>query len=315
MPKPKTDSMSSPAFPPPRQLTMADRDLVTSFLQRHPSELSEFTFTNLFVWQGKRQVYYTVVERHLLFFVDAPEAGSGKKLLFGPIFGPAPADEVLGSVRELIDGATRVPKKLVAPLQQLGFVMHADRNNADYLYATKDLGELRGRRYAKKRNHIKRCLESYRCAYEPITSSNIEECLAMQAEWCRQRGCFDEPGLEGEYNAIMETFANFGELPLIGGAVRLEGSIRAFAIGERLNRDTAVWHFEKAMPDFVGLGQLINQWFALYSLGDFTYVNREQDLGIAGLRQAKESYYPLRLVEKWSSLPPDAPPLPLYCAA
>lgn len=301
-----------------KTLTMTDRDLISSFLGRYPTELSEFTFTNLFVWRGKRPIYFAIVMESLLFFVDAPGQASGdspKKLLFGPIFGPAQAHDVLQTVGTLLAGAVRVPEHLVAPLQEAGFTMYTDRDNADYLYTVKDLADLSGRRYAKKRNHIKRCLQQYRCDYEPISPVNIEECLSMQAEWCRVRGCLEEPGLEGEYRAIMETFDYYDKLHLIGGALRLNSSIKAFAIGERLNDDTAVWHFEKAMPDITGLGQLINQWFAQYSLDEFTFVNREQDLGIAGLRQAKESYYPVRLVEKWTSLPPAAPPLSMYCAS
>ena len=74
--------------------------------------------------------------------------------------------------------------------------------------------------------------------------------------------------------------------------------IQAFALGERLNKSTAVWHFEKALPEINGLSQLVNQWFAKECLAEFEFVNREQDLGIPGLRQAKESYYPDHLVEK-----------------
>ena len=96
----------------------------------------------------------------------------------------------------------------------------------------------------------------------------------------------------------METLQNYREFPLTGGAIRIAGTIEAFAVGERLNPSTAVWHFEKAMPHFHGLGQLINQWFTRENLAEFTYVNREQDLGIPGLRKAKESYFPDHLVEK-----------------
>jgi hypothetical protein len=87
-------------------------------------------------------------------------------------------------------------------------------------------------------------------------------------------------------------------LNLTGGTIRIEGKIEAFTVGEALNPSTAVCHFEKAMPQFQGLAQVINQWFAKNNLGDFAYVNREQDLGIPGLRKAKESYFPDHLVEK-----------------
>jgi hypothetical protein len=80
-------------------------------------------------------------------------------------------------------------------------------------------------------------------------------------------------------------------------------------MAETLSPGIAVWHFEKAMADVPGLGQLINQWFARYGLGGFTFVNREQDLGIPGLRQAKESYYPAHLVGKNSVVRAGAGPV------
>jgi hypothetical protein len=95
-------------------------------------------------------------------------------------------------------------------------------------------------------------------------------------------------------------FENFKELDLIGGAIRVDGVIQAFAIAEQLSPGVAVCHFEKALPGIQGLGQLINKWFALRGLKDFTFINREQDLGVPGLRQAKKSYHPHHLVEKYT---------------
>jgi hypothetical protein len=141
-------------------------------------------------------------------------------------------------------------------------------------------------------------LAAYDCQYELITEKTVPECLAMQDRWCAARDCKTEPGLCGEYRAIEETLRHYKELPLTGCAIRIAGNIEAFTVGEALNPSTAVCHFEKAMPQFHGLAQLINQRFAKENLAEFTYVNREQDLGIPGLRKAKESYFPDHLVEK-----------------
>ena len=114
----------------------------------------------------------------------------------------------------------------------------------------------------------------------------------MQKRWCASRSCTSEPALCNEYASILSMFKNFKELDLIGGAIRVDGEIQAFAIAEQLGPGIAVCHFEKALSGIQGLGPLINQWFALYGLKDFTFINREQDLGIPGLRQAKQSYRP-----------------------
>jgi len=99
---------------------------------------------------------------------------------------------------------------------------------------------------------------------------------------------------------LRETFDNYQRLNVTGGAIRVDGEIKPFAIGEQLNPTTAVCHFEKALPEIHGLAQLINQWFAKFGLQKFEFINREQDLGIPGLRQAKESYYPHHLLEKFT---------------
>jgi hypothetical protein len=187
-----------------------------------------------------------------------------------------------------------------------GLQVANDRDNADYVYRVKDLAQLEGRRFHKKRNLIKQCLQAYDCTYEPITPGLITECTAMLDRWCKARRCRHDPGLCSESLAVRESFSHWELLRLVGGAIRIDGDIQAFALGEMLRPGTAVCHFEKAMPGFQGLGQLINQWFAKYALQDFEFENREQDLGIPGLRQAKKSYHPDHMVEKYLAWFPSA---------
>ena len=278
-------------------LALETRPLVSEYLLRTPPEISELTFTNLFIWQPYRQIHYAETGNSLIFLVNAAGA-KDKYILFGPPVGPITIPEVFSAFSEDIIGAVRIPETAAENLPASSFGITPDRDNADYVYRVADLAELAGRRYAKKRNHIKQCLSSHACEYVPITSGIIPECEIMQENWCKSRDCGRDPGLCNEANAIAETFAHFEEFKLLGGAVRVDGSIKAFAIAEALRPGTAVWHFEKAMADIPGLGQLINQWFSRFSLSGFDYVNREQDLGIPGMRQAKESYYPHHMVFK-----------------
>jgi hypothetical protein len=280
-----------------RPLTLADRPLVSGYLRRYPPEISEHTFTNLFVWQPYRPILFAEIDNSLVFLVNAAQQ-KGKYILFGPPAGEISIPEVLSSFGADIAGAVRIPDTAAENLPTPGFVANPDRDNADYVYRVADLAELAGRRYAKKRNHIKQCHSGHACEYVPITAKFIAECETMQERWCHTRDCGRNPGLCNEANAIAETFAHFNELELLGGAVRVDGTIQAFAIAEELHPGTAVWHFEKAMADIPGLGQLINQWFSKHGLAGFDYVNREQDLGIPGMRQAKESYFPHHMVQK-----------------
>lgn len=283
-----------------RPLARDDRQLIHGYFRRCPPEISEHTFTNLFVWRHSRPILLAETGDSLVFLTKTV----GEKLIvFGPPAGPLTLSGAADFLGDLYGGAIRIPEKQAADLVKIGAPPIEDRDNADYVYQITDLAELAGRRYAKKRNRIKQCLKNHACEYEEITGSLIEECGAMQDIWCRDRQCAHDPGLCREFMAIKEALANFVDFGLIGGAVRVDGEIKAYAIGEWLNSTTLVWHFEKAMPEVTGLGQLINQWFTRYGLNDFEFVNREQDLGIPGLRQAKKSYFPHHLVTKYQALP------------
>ncbi len=278
-----------------RPLFLDDRLSVTEYLRRFPPEISELTFTNLYAWRQTRPIWIDTFEESLIFFA---ETKMGMVILGDPV-GPVSLSEVFREYGSRITGADRFPKKKLANVSlQPDAMIVEDRDNADYVYRREDLATLAGRNFTKKRNHINQCLTAYNCQYEIITPKTIAECLAMQDRWCAARDCKTEPGLCGEYRAIEETLQHYTEFGLTGGAIRIDGTIEAFAVGEALSPSTAVCHFEKAMSQFHGLGQLINQWFARDNLAGFTYVNREQDLGIPGLRRAKETYFPEHLVEK-----------------
>jgi uncharacterized protein len=202
----------------------------------------------------------------------------------------------------------RVPEEMAKELKRAGlaaaapvgqFRVEEDRANWDYVYRVSDLALLEGGHYDGKRNFIKQALEKYRCEYRQITVENVSDCLALETSWCNLRHCDMDPGLAAEQRAIAACFENWERFSLIGGAVVVDGKIEAFAVGERLNHATAVVHFEKANPELRGMYQLINQWFCRKELSAYQFVNREQDLGLDGLRKAKESYHPHHMVRKF----------------
>jgi hypothetical protein len=281
-------------------LDLADQGLVNDYLRRFPPEISEHTFTNLFAWRATRPIWLAEAMDSLVFACAAPGRPETPAILFGPPVGPASVVQILDhyQMREAI----RLPAGPAELLRAAGKTPVHDRDNDDYVYLVSNLADPAGRRYAKKRNHIRQCLKKYDCTYEPMDPGNVGECIAMQKRWCEGRQCQIYPGLGDEDIAINETLRHIDRFPLLAGVIRIDGIVQAFAIAEPLNQETAVWHFEKALPDFDGLGQLITHWFARFALGSFKYVNREQDLGIPGLRQAKESNFPDLMVEKFCCL-------------
>jgi hypothetical protein len=179
------------------------------------------------------------------------------------------------------------------------FTVEPLHDHFDYVYRREDLVRLTGGKYRSKRNHINQLLRFYKAVYEPLQEKHISDCLTLQEKWCQMNRCEDDLDLLGEDEAIQEILTHYNTLQVQGAVIIIEGRVGAFTIGEQLNSDTAVIHIEKADPEIPGLYSFINQQFCENRWGDVLYINREQDLGIPGLREAKLSYYPDHLVEKY----------------
>jgi hypothetical protein len=119
-------------------------------------------------------------------------------------------------------------------------------------------------------------------------------------EWCEEKDCDCQEGEYCEREANLELLKNFKTLGCKGALIKVDGAFEAFTVGEMLNKDTAVIHIEKAKDSIDGLYTLINQQFAQREWSQTTYINREQDLGLEGMRRSKLSYHPVRLIEKYT---------------
>lgn len=178
-----------------------------------------------------------------------------------------------------------------------------NRDSSDYIYLREKLASLAGKKLHGKRNHIHRFEENNPdWAYESIHDENEEECARMAMKWCL-KNCMNEEE-EIEYDKIDESklvvyaIRHRKELGMIGGALRVRGEIIAITLGEPLTADTFVVHFEKAYAEIQGAYPMINREFVKHELSGYTYVNREEDLGVEGLRKAKLSYHPEIILNK-----------------
>ncbi len=293
---------NTPEFPEFHDISWENKSILDCFLSRFPPEISEYTFTNLFVWRKARPIKISLLDQALCIMAQKDE---GIKYFLPPlgaknIYDTAEKMFFYAIENRLEPEIHRVPEDMAINLQQAGFSAEYDINNSDYVYLVDELATLNGRKFDGKRNRIKKCIAEYNPEYRTITPDIVDMCLDLQTEWCNIRHCNMDSGLSSEDIAIRELFSNMEKLPVFGCAIIIDGNIEAFTLAERLNKKTAVIHFEKANPSFDGLYQLINQWFCERELkGKFIYVNREQDLGIEGLRKAKESYYPHFMVKKY----------------
>jgi len=290
-----------PSFPSYRGLVLEDKPLLDSLLRVVQPRVSELTFTNLFVWNDSEPVQLSRFDDALL--VQRKRLRDGKTFLLPPV-GQVSFSAVLDKLRKSsVDAGKLLPfygvtAEELAQLSKEGVRIEPDRDDWDYVYLVSDLANLAGDRYHPKRNFVKRCLSQHACRYVPIGSQEVKDCLGLQAEWCNLRKCDAVPGLEAENTAIKRVFEHYEYLGVFGGAVYIDDKLEAFTLAEALNDDTAVIHFEKANPEIEGLYQVINQWFCQKALMTFKYVNREQDLGVPGLRKSKLSYYPHHMIQK-----------------
>ncbi len=171
------------------------------------------------------------------------------------------------------------------------------RDEADYLYEWETLAYLKGKKLHGKRNHINRFLENYPdYKYELIDDENYKECIELTRSWKENNEVDDTAAYETDI--LKFALKNREVLGLNGALIRVNNRVIAFTLGEPLKEDTYVVHFEKAYADVQGAYAMINREFVRRSLKGYRYINREEDMGIPGLRHAKTSYQPVRLVEK-----------------
>lgn len=286
-----------------KPLASEDRTIISRYTTEDPPEISELTFTNLFIWRQRYRPRWMERDGFLLLVL---EDSSGRPFGLPPV-GKGDKRKALESLFEILhqEGGTprvcRVPEGFVKDYGDPDrFEASPDRDNSDYVYLTDDLIQLPGRKYHRKKNHLNRFLKNTTFQYRDLAADLVECVLNMQEMWCQLRKCEEDPGLKMEDYAIYQALVHFEELGYVGGAIVINEKVEAFTLGERLNPDTAVIHIEKANPDIPGIYAAINQLFCLNALSDTKYVNREQDLGLEGLRKAKEAYYPHHMVNKYT---------------
>ena len=173
-----------------------------------------------------------------------------------------------------------------------------DRDNWDYVYETEKLRILPGNKYRQNRRWLNKFLENYNYEFKIITEDEIVTCKKLQLEWCILRECEEDEGLEQEEKAIYDALDHYSVLDFKGALLCVDEKCVAYTFGEMLNSDTIVIHVEKAHMKYEGAYQAISNLFLKSSFKNAMFVNREQDLGVPELRRAKESYKPIRMMEK-----------------
>jgi len=275
---------------------------------KHAGKGCEYNFANLYLWGRQRAAFH---EGNLAFFSQF-----NRKSVY-----PFPLGQNLKPTLDAIihDAKTRdIPCRLTglsqddcATLERLypgQFRYHFDRDGFDYVYAIEDLAELKGRKYQRKRNHINRFRQNYPgYVLEPITDENTIEAFLLLQQWYADREAADPlADFHMEKAAIFKALRDRRELGIEGLLLKHEGRVLAMTMGSHMSETVFDVQFEKALDEADGAYPTINQEFAQYLHGKYPnlkYLDREDDMGLEGLRKAKLSYSPDHMVDKtWACL-------------
>jgi len=293
-----------PEFPQFKPFQLEDMDFIRGVLRKYQPQTSEWSFTNLFIWQSHYQFQWTSFQDWLIVL---GRGNNDDTYALQPVGPPARA-EVTRMLLEWLweekgEASARVERadqRLVSELEgATAFLVEPLRDQFDYVYRSEDLIKLAGRKYHAKRNHINKFRRLYPFTYVPFRNEHLKPCLELAESWCEWRRCEEDLNLLGEWDAVREALNHFEALEILGGVILVEDQVKAFAFGELLNDQMATVHIEKADPEIQGLYAVINQQFCENCWQDIPFVNREQDLGEPGLRKAKLSYYPDHFEEKF----------------
>ena len=293
-----------------RPLKKEDKPLLDRYFHANYYENSHFNFTNLYMWRAPFFVH--IAEEDDVLYVASEWKGILSLLqpFCDPSHYPAATKKLIAYFEEAgqplhLYDMERGYADYLRSCDFADFDVVADRDNYDYVYLSEKLISLAGRKLHSKKNHLNAFRKEHpEAEYLPITEDVVTQCKVELNSWYKQHiredGTID-PFIEYERTAILEVLNDFDYFGLQGGAVRLGGRIVAFTFGEQLNTDTAVIHVEKADPEVRGAYPAINQGFVEHAWSHLTYINREEDMGIEGLRKAKESYKPEKLIEKFNA--------------
>lgn len=283
-------------------ITMEHQEKFEDFFKKYPQKLSGYSFASLLAWSTSYIYAWTYLEEDTLLISNWIET-LGQRHLLQPIgtFSPQLQQIFLHSIAKN-NYPIRIYRVSDQFIEKNGeFCSHFedlnDRNRANYIYNAADLATLVGGHFEKKRNLIAQAEKLYQWTLQLLTEKNLSSCTKILANIGIKQMAENSKSLQNELKALDVIFANFFRLHQKGCMINVAGEPAAFAIYNELNPQTADIYFEKAEKKFKGLYQLINRETAKLILNEgYEFINREEDLGVEGLRQAKKSYFPIELI-------------------
>lgn len=286
-----------------KPVTLEDRDFFRQYYARYPQVHSDNTFTNMVCWNHYANYSYAKVNGNVVLAstIDG-------KTVFRPPIGPRNPPLMRDLIHLTMKTDDSAPLILIDPatadwmrslFPKLDVV--ADRDQSEYVYQAADLAGLQGRDYLYIRRDINKFKRNHQYSVEQITADNSHHVKEFLDRWYQTRNHENGSVASYEKEAVLYGLDHLAETGLSGLTVNVDGHIGAMSMYERLNQDTALIHFEKGMPGYEGIYKVINQETATKLASEYAYINRESDMGVPGLREAKMRYHPHHMVDVYSA--------------
>ena len=298
------------------QITVDSRHILDEYLNSFEYQTSGLSFTSLFMWRNINLFSWQIIGDYLCIAgISHLELDKKEAFLFPPLtktgdYKPSELRKTILEAKNIFEKKGQKFSIRLLPSHMNGIIEAAfpgelnffeDRANYDYVYLTKDLIRLAGRQYHSKRNHLNYFKGHYNYKYVPLTFSMAEEAMNFIKEFDlrKQLPEYEMGLLRMEEAAMEDVFQNFGEIGYLSGALIIDGRIQALSIGGFLGKKTVVVHVEKANTKYRGAYQAINNEFCRHMPPNIKYINREEDMDLMNLREAKLSYRPVKFIEKY----------------
>lgn len=296
------------------RISIEERPILEEYLRGFEYGTSGLSFTSLYMWRNINNFSWQIVGEYLCIAgLSHLETDKMEPFLFPPLtktgaYDPESLDATIREAKRIFESKGYIFSIRLMPFHMIEILETAcpgefeffdDRPNYDYVYRTQDLIELKGREYHSKKNHLNYFLNHYRYEYVELTSAMADKAMQFIREFNERKNLPEHEMalLKMEERAMVDVFNNLEAVGYLAAAIIIEGKIEALSIGGRINGNTVTVHVEKANTDYRGLYQLINNEFCRHVASNVEYINREEDMGIPGLRKAKLSYKPVKLME------------------
>ena len=294
-----------------KEITIEDREILNPYFDLVDYEACEYNFNTLYMWQHAYKTAYHIGDNFAVLVGEY----EGEVFSILPLAKKEDLPKVIDFVLDYFEQIEEklyfrgITEEVVDYLkEEYGdrFEYIAERDLFDYVYDGEILRTLKGRKNSKKRNHINYFLSEYegRFEYRRLGKADFDDCRQLLDDWTvnKEENNNIEEGVDDERLGIEKLFSHYDEVcdRLKIAGIYIDGKLEAFTMGELLNNNMALIHIEKANPEIRGLYPYINQQFLVHEFPDVEFVNREEDMGIEGLRKAKLSYHPCKFVEKYT---------------